>query len=88
MDDVIAHIAHMAAGQYGLLTLDQLRTTGVSRRALDTDVAFEVDSVRDADLAIAGWILIHVTWARLREDPAGVVRRVRQAIRRREGAAA
>ena len=53
-----------------------------------TDVAFEVDSVRDADLAIAGWILIHVTWAQIRDDPAGVIRRVQQAIRRREGAAA
>ncbi|MGH8993158.1 MAG: type IV toxin-antitoxin system AbiEi family antitoxin domain-containing protein [Acidimicrobiia bacterium] len=53
-----------------------------------TDLAFETDSVRDADLAIAGWILIHVTWAQIHRDPAGVVRRVRRALSRREGVAA
>ena len=53
-----------------------------------TDAAFESDSVRDADLAIAGWIIIHVTWAQIRDDPAGVVRRVRAAISRRGGVAA
>ncbi len=53
-----------------------------------TDEAFESDPVRDADLAIEGWLLIHVTWAQIRNDPAGVVRRVRRAISRRAGVAA
>ncbi|MGH9038350.1 MAG: hypothetical protein ACRD0O_21550 [Acidimicrobiia bacterium] len=53
-----------------------------------TEEAFESDSVRDADLAIAGWIIIHVTWARLRDDPEGVVRRIRRALSRRAGVAA
>jgi hypothetical protein len=148
VDDVLARLGALAATQHGLVTLDQLRAIGVSRRTLDrllargqllrdghrvflvhgapanwqqriqaqrlsagddavvshrsgeigvegksrehhlTDVAFESDSVRDADLAIAGWIIIHVTWAQIRDDPAGVVRRVRQALRRRAGAAA
>lgn len=53
-----------------------------------TDLAFESDSVRDADLTIAGWIILHVTWAQLHDDPAGVLRRVRQALSRRAGVAA
>jgi very-short-patch-repair endonuclease len=48
-----------------------------------TDDAFESDSVRDAELTIAGWIIIHVTWAQLHHDPAGVVRRVRRALQSR-----
>lgn len=53
-----------------------------------TDEAFERDPVRDAHLAIAGWIVIHVTWAQLDDDPAGVVRLVERALSRRAGAAA
>ncbi len=53
-----------------------------------TDEAFESDAVRDADLAVAGWLIIHATWAHVHRDPAGVVRRARQAINRRAGAAA
>jgi hypothetical protein len=37
--------------------------------------------VRDANLAIEGWIIIHVTWAQLYDDPEGVVRRVVRALR-------
>ena len=48
-----------------------------------TDEAFESDPVRDADLSIAGWIIIHVTWGQLRDDPAGVVRRIRRALQSR-----
>jgi very-short-patch-repair endonuclease len=48
-----------------------------------TDEAFESDPVRDANLAIAGWITIHVTWAQLQQDPAGVVRRVCRALESR-----
>jgi putative AbiEi antitoxin of type IV toxin-antitoxin system len=53
-----------------------------------TDEAFEADPVRDADLAIDGWIVIHVTWGHLRNDPDGVLRRVRKALVRRGGVAA
>ncbi len=48
-----------------------------------TDEAFESDSVRDANLGIAGWTVIHVTWAQLRDDHAGVVGRVDRALRSR-----
>lgn len=61
---------------------------GKSKEHHLTDEAFESDPVRDADLAIAGWIIIHATWAHVHRDPAGVVRRARQAINRRAGAAA
>jgi very-short-patch-repair endonuclease len=55
---------------------------GKSKKEHLTDEAFEADSV-DADLAIAGWLVIHVTWAQLQDDPAGVVRRIRRALERR-----
>ena len=45
-----------------------------------TDEAFESDPVRDGELGIAGWIILHVTWAQLHDDPAGVVRRIRRAL--------
>ncbi|MDQ3943613.1 MAG: hypothetical protein M3357_00345 [Actinomycetota bacterium] len=61
---------------------------GKSKAHHFTDQAFESDSVRDADLAIAGWIIIHVTWAQIRDDPDGVVRRIRKALSRRGGDAA
>jgi hypothetical protein len=43
-------------------------------------------SSRTAQLAfaIAGWIIIHVTWAQLQEDPAGVVRRVCRELESRD----
>jgi very-short-patch-repair endonuclease len=53
---------------------------GKSRKHHMTDQAFEADPVRDANLAIAGWIIIHVTWAQLQDDPEGVVRRVLRAL--------
>jgi hypothetical protein len=56
---------------------------GKSRAHHLTDEAFERDPVRDADLGIAGWIIIHVTWAQLVTEPAGVVHRVRRALRSR-----
>jgi very-short-patch-repair endonuclease len=61
---------------------------GKSKEHHLNDEAFESDPMRDADLAIAGWIIIHVTWAQIDRDPAGVVRRIRQAITRRAGVAA
>ena len=48
-----------------------------------TDEAFEADPVRDANLAIAWWLMVHVTWAQLQNDPAGVVRRIRRALKSR-----
>jgi hypothetical protein len=56
---------------------------GKSRAEHLTDEAFEADSLRDANLAIAGWIIIHVTWAQLHNDPAGVVRRVVRTLESR-----
>ena len=53
---------------------------GKSKKDHFTDEAFESDPVRDAELGIAKWIVIHVTWAQLHDDPAGVVRRVRRAL--------
>jgi very-short-patch-repair endonuclease len=56
---------------------------GKSRAEHLTDEAFETDPVRDAHLAIAGWIIIHVTWAQLQNDPSGVVRRIGRALKSR-----
>ena len=56
---------------------------GKSRAEHLTDEAFEEDPLRDADLAIAGWLIIHVTWAQLHNDPPGVVRRIRRALESR-----
>ena len=56
---------------------------GKSRAHHLTDEAFERDPVRDADLVIAGWIIIHVTWAQLQHDPVGVVRRICRALESR-----
>ena len=53
---------------------------GKSKQDHFTDEAFESDPVRDAELGIAKWIVIHVTWAQLHDDPASVVRRVRRAL--------
>jgi very-short-patch-repair endonuclease len=56
---------------------------GKSRTEHLTDEAFEADPVRDANLAIRGWIVIHVTWTQLHDDPDGVVRRVRKVLESR-----
>jgi very-short-patch-repair endonuclease len=56
---------------------------GKSKEHHFTDGAFESDPVRDANLAIAGWIVIHVTWVQLQDDPEGVVRRIRRALQSR-----
>jgi predicted transcriptional regulator of viral defense system/very-short-patch-repair endonuclease len=61
---------------------------GRSKRDHFTDEAFESDPVRDADLATEGWLIIHVTWAQLRNDPDGVVRRLSRALSMRGGVAA
>ena len=56
---------------------------GKSRAHHLTDEAFETDPIRDANLAIAGWIVIHITWAQLQDDPDGVVRRICRALESR-----
>ena len=53
---------------------------GKSKKDHFTDEAFESDPVRDSELGIAKWTVIHVTWAQLHDDPAGVIRRVRRAL--------
>lgn len=46
--------------------------------------AFENDAIRENALQLDGWIIIKVTWARLREDPGAVVAEVREALARRQ----
>ena len=61
---------------------------GKSKAHHMTDEAFESDPVREADLAIAGWLMLQVTWGHIDRDPGGVLRRVRQAINKRAASAA
>jgi hypothetical protein len=51
------------------------------------DVAFEYDPVRRNALLLDGWIVLEVTWRRLTEEPAEVVREVREALRLRRARA-
>ncbi|MDO8390467.1 MAG: type IV toxin-antitoxin system AbiEi family antitoxin domain-containing protein [Actinomycetota bacterium] len=43
---------------------------------------FEFDRLRDADLTAAGYTVVHVTWAQLRDDPAAAALRLRRVIQR------
>jgi very-short-patch-repair endonuclease len=82
----LQHWVHTSGGRYRIdVAYPEVRIgiEGKSRKDHLTDEAFEADPVRDAHLAIAGWIIIHVTWAQLREDPEGVVRRVVRALESR-----
>jgi very-short-patch-repair endonuclease len=82
----LQHWVHTPAGRYRIdLAYPEFRVgiEGKSKEHHLTETAFESDSVRDAELAVAGWIIIHVTWAQLHDDPAGVVRLVRRALRSR-----
>jgi very-short-patch-repair endonuclease len=47
--------------------------------------AFEDDPIRNNQLVVAGWIVLHFTWARFVSDPAGVVREILAAIKLRSG---
>jgi very-short-patch-repair endonuclease len=42
--------------------------------------AFEHDRVRNNDLELAGWLVLHYTWRRLVETPEAIVAEVRQAL--------
>lgn len=52
------------------------------------DQAFEEDAIRENSLQLQGWIIIQVTWARLRDNPGAVVAEVREALARRHAGAA
>ncbi|MEY2591930.1 MAG: hypothetical protein QOJ67_3914 [Acidimicrobiaceae bacterium] len=47
--------------------------------------AFEHDPIRNNQLVVEGWIVLHFTWQRFLEDPAGVVAEVLAAIKLRSG---
>jgi very-short-patch-repair endonuclease len=42
--------------------------------------AFEDDRVRDNDLKLAGWLVLHYTWRRLVDNPEAIVAEVREAL--------
>jgi very-short-patch-repair endonuclease len=39
-------------------------------------IAFERDRIRDAELQLAGYTVVRVTWRRLRDEPAATIARV------------
>jgi very-short-patch-repair endonuclease len=43
---------------------------------------FEFDRLRDAELSAAGYIVVHVTWRQIVEEPAKVAARILQVVRR------
>ena len=45
--------------------------------------AFELDRYRDATLAAAGWLVVRVTWRQVRDDPSGVIDRLRRTVAHR-----
>jgi very-short-patch-repair endonuclease len=45
-----------------------------------TERARERDPIRDAELQLAGWVVIRVTWVRLLNDPDAVVAQVRRGL--------
>jgi very-short-patch-repair endonuclease len=79
----LQHWVTTPGGRYRIdVAFPELRVgiEGKSKKDHLTDDAFESDPVRDAELGIAGWFIIHVTWGQLHGDPAGVVRRVQRAL--------
>lgn len=53
-----------------------------SRRVHGTATAFEKDRLRDQRLAAAGWTVIRVTWAQVRDEPERLVRTIRSLLTR------
>lgn len=53
-----------------------------SRRVHGTVTAFEKDRLRDQRLAAAGWTVIRVTWAQVRDEPERLVRTIRSLLAR------
>jgi very-short-patch-repair endonuclease len=51
-------------------------------RAHGTRRARERDPIRDAELQLAGWIVIRVTYARLLNEPNAAAAQIREALRR------
>lgn len=47
-----------------------------------TDAAFDADPIRTGELAVAGWLVLHVTWNEFSRHPGRVVDRVRRALER------
>jgi hypothetical protein len=45
--------------------------------------SFEEDRIRNNNLALDGWLVLQVTWRRLKDNPAAVVTEVREALRQR-----
>ena len=43
---------------------------------------FEFDRQRGADLAAAGYVMVHVTWTQVTKQPARVAKRIEDVIRR------
>ncbi len=49
------------------------------------DKAFEYDPIRRNKLELKGWLIIEVTWQRLRDEPAAAIQEIREAIALRTG---
>ena len=45
--------------------------------------SFENDRIRNNNLALDGWLVLHVTWERLKDKPGAVAAEVREALRQR-----
>lgn len=54
---------------------------GHETHGLDRD-QFEFDRIRDATLAAAGYIVVHVTWAEVVRRPTAVAKRLRAVLRK------
>jgi hypothetical protein len=51
-----------------------------SRAFHDTAAAFESDRARDRAATAAGWRVIRITWAQLRDEPSAIARHLRAAL--------
>ena len=67
------HLAHVSYEVDCLWPDAKLVVELDGRGAHLTAAAFEVDRMRDADLAVAGYRVIRITWRRLRESAAEIV---------------
>ena len=54
---------------------------GWGPHGLDRD-QFEFDRIRNAQLAAAGYVIVHVTWRQVVHDPLGVAERIAKVVRR------
>ena len=58
-----------------------LECDGWERHGLDRD-QFEFDRFRNVELVAAGYIIVHFSWLRLRDNPAWVAKRIRNVLDR------